>query len=139
MHENIRRRAEESCSDGRADRGATFGADMKRETIPFQPAMDIHDIFRAMIAAELRAGRLTPARRKRIVQYAAQLRLSAVDAGRLIDECREEALAGDDAEAKYHAVRLVEAPDERVPFAYKLWALVVIAILLDMLLIRPWF
>ena len=139
MHENIRMRAEEFCDDGVADCGATRGADLGPETIPFQPTMDIHDIFRAMITAELRAGRLTPGRRKRIVQYAAQLRLSAVEAGRLIDECREAALAGDDEEAKYHALRLVDAPAERVPFAYKLWALVVIAILLDVLLIRRWF
>jgi hypothetical protein len=56
-------------------------------------------IFRELIAAELRAGRLTRGRRARIVRYASQLGLSAAEAGRLITECHQEALQlSDDSE-----------------------------------------
>lgn len=52
------------------------------------PRIDTASIFREMIAREVRDGTLTPWRRRRIVRYAAGLRLSAREAGRLIEECR---------------------------------------------------
>lgn len=52
------------------------------------PRLDTASIFREMIAREVRDGTLTPSRRRRIVRYAAGLRLSAREAGRLIEECR---------------------------------------------------
>ncbi len=45
-------------------------------------------IFREMILGELRDGRLSPWRRRRIVRYAAAMGLSATEAGRLLDSCR---------------------------------------------------
>ena len=51
---------------------------------------DTKTIFREMIAAELRAERLTPLRRARMVRYASQLGISASEAGRLIAECHQE-------------------------------------------------
>lgn len=47
------------------------------------------NIFREMIEREVRNGRLTAHRRKRIIRYAAQLRLNAVDAGIMVRECQE--------------------------------------------------
>jgi hypothetical protein len=57
---------------------------------PYQPTIAIDDIFRELIRSEIRNGRLSTWRRRRIVQYAAQLNLSAVEAGRMIEECRAE-------------------------------------------------
>jgi hypothetical protein len=70
--------------------------------------MDTRDVFRALIVEEIRSGRLTAARRRRIVQYAAQLRLSAVETGRLIAECRDEVAASVDPTERRHALRLAE-------------------------------
>lgn len=85
------------CDDTRADRPA------------FQPTIHFDDIFREMIRAEIRNGRLSAWRRRRIVQYAAQLKLSAVEAGRLIAECRDEISVAHDPSAE-QTVRLLEEP-----------------------------
>jgi hypothetical protein len=81
--------------------------------------IEIKEIFRRLIAQEVRSGRLTPSRRRRIVRYAAQLHLSAVETGRLIAECREEALHSEDPEEIYHALRLVEPPPATMPWPLK--------------------
>lgn len=56
----------------------------------FQPIIALDDVFVEMIRAEIRNGRLSAWRRRRIVQFAAQLNLSAVEAGRLIEQCRAD-------------------------------------------------
>ncbi len=76
----------------------------------FVPALDMKDIFRQLIADELRNGQLTKGRRRRIVGYAAQLGLSAVEAGRMIAACREAAIDSEHATERFHALRLVEPP-----------------------------
>ncbi len=68
------------------------------------------EIFREMIAHEVRAGRLDRARRQRIVRYAAQLGLSAVETGAMIQDCRAEAILSEDPLIREHALRLVEPP-----------------------------
>jgi hypothetical protein len=70
-------------------------------------------IFREMIAAELRAGRLTPLRRARIVRYASQLGLSAVEAGRLITECHQKALDFSDVPNLELRIGIEAAPPRR--------------------------
>ena len=85
----------------------------------FVRRIDTQEIFRELIAQEVRSGRLTPSRRRRIVRYAAQLHLSAVETGRLIAECRAEALESDDPQEIYHALRLVEPPRAEMPVAFK--------------------
>lgn len=55
---------------------------------PF-PAIDQRMVFRELIAAEVRNGRMNRHQRARIVRYAAQLGLSAVETGQLIAECQE--------------------------------------------------
>ena len=76
-----------------------------------------HEIFRQLIAEELRRGRLSNAERRRIVRYAAGMGLSAVDAGKLVADCREEALLDGDPTVRQHALRLV-LPPERRPVAW---------------------
>jgi hypothetical protein len=92
--------------------------------------IDTKEIFREMIAQEVRSGRLSPSRRRRIVRYAAQLRLSAVETGRLITECRDEALESEDPEAIYHALRLVEPPPKTMPITVKVAVVLTVAIVL---------
>lgn len=52
--------------------------------------IEMAEILRTMIAAEVRHGRLTPKRRKRIIQFASQLGISPVQAGNLLQACCEE-------------------------------------------------
>lgn len=92
--------------------------------------IDTKEIFRAMIAQEVRSGRLTPSRRRRMVRYAAQFHLSAVETGRLIAECRDEALESEDAEEIYHALRLVEPPPQTMPLPVKAAVALTVAIVL---------
>jgi hypothetical protein len=84
------------------------------ETIPFCPPLpDTKTIFREMIAAEIRAGRLSAARRARIVRYASQIGLSAVETGRLIHDCVYEALEDRDPAVQACALRLAVQPPRR--------------------------
>ncbi len=101
----------------------------------FVPSIGTDDIFRQLIADEIRNGRLSPSRRRRIVRYAAQLGLSAVEAGKLIAACREEALQTNDPTERFHALRLVEPPPDRVPIPVKIAIVVGLAILLDVLVV----
>lgn len=105
MHENPDALALRLVSDRGED-----GTDSCAERPVYQPTMHLDDIFRELIRAEIRNGRLSAWRRRRIVQYAAQLKLSAVEAGRLIEECRDELLVGDAPEATEHALRLLPVP-----------------------------
>ena len=86
----------------------------------FMPRIVVTDIFRRLIVDELRSGRLTPARRRRIVRYACQMGLSAVEAGQLMAACREEALASRHPVERRTALRLVEPPLDPVPVGTKI-------------------
>lgn len=55
------------------------------------PVLDHKAIYRRLILDEIRNGRLSAYRRKRIVRYAAQLDLSAVEVGQMITQCKIEA------------------------------------------------
>jgi hypothetical protein len=102
----------------------------------FVPTIDMHDVFRQLVADELRCGRLTPARRRRIMGYAAQLGLSAVQAGRLVEACRKEALESHDPKERYHALRLVEPPSARIATPFKIALVIIAAIVLDLLILQ---
>ena len=52
---------------------------------------ELHGVFREAARWELSKGGLSGWRRRRLVKYAAALRISAVDAGRLIQEAAEAA------------------------------------------------
>ncbi len=92
----------------------------------------IQAIFRELIVQEIRNGRLSTARRRRIVQYSAQLGLSAVQTGRMIDECRKEVLADDDPDARTHALQLVEPPAP-ARFNQKLTGMMLAIILIELI------
>ena len=107
--------------------------------IEFAPAIDNREIFRELIKDELRNGRLSAAGRRRIVRYAANLRMSAVEAGQLIARCREEALKSHDPVERFHALRLVQPEPSRAPIALKISIVVALAILADLLILGwPW-
>ena len=111
------------------------GRGMASEGPPaFVPKIEMRDIFHQMIADELRNGRLTREKRKRIIRYAAQLGLNAVEAGRLITTCREQILERADSVERRHTLKLVEPEPERVPVAFKLALVVALAIAVDLLL-----
>ena len=82
------------------------------ESVGNRSRIEMREIFRALILDEIRRGGLTKTRRRRIIQYAAHLNLSATEVGRMITTCRDELLTGDDPDAKSLAVRMVqqEAP-----------------------------
>ena len=102
----------------------------------FVPTIESGEIFRQLIKDELRNGRLTPARRRRIIRYAAKLRMSAVEAGQLITRCREQALESRDPAERFHALRLVEAKPSKIPIPLKIAIVVALAILADLLIFR---
>ncbi len=107
-----------------------------RDDIPkFVPPLDSEEIFRRLIADELRSGRLTRAQRRRIVLYGASMGLSAVRIGRLVSTCREEALESGNRAERYHALRLVEPPPPLIPTHIKISLMVAAAIVIDVLLI----
>jgi hypothetical protein len=80
---------------------------------------ELHAVFREAVRWELSRGRLSKWRRKRLVQYAAALRISAVEAGQLIQEA---------VQAEYEADRAAEpdAPQLRLvsadPPGWPTWA-----------------
>ena len=124
----------EDFTGSRPPRVTTEQGDV-REIPAFVPHIDMQDIFRQLITDELRAGRLTPARRRRIVRYAAQLGLTAVQAGRLVEACRKEALAEGATPQRLHGLRLVQPREEKVAPRIKIAVLVLGAIFLDLILV----
>ena len=66
---------------------------MNKQRSPEQGQLiDTHEVFRQLILGEIRNGRLSRWRRRRIVQYAAAMGLSATEAGDLLVACRKEVL-----------------------------------------------
>jgi len=98
------------------------------------PHIDTNMVFRELILDEIRSGRLSRSRRRRIVRYAAALGLSAVDAGNMIAECREQLLDEEDPVSQGHALRLVEPDPTLIPAGLKLALAAALAIVLDILL-----
>ncbi len=113
--------------------GIKSTAPLRGGDISYCPAMpDAGTIFRELIAVELRAGRLTPSRRARIVRYASQIGLSAVQAGRFITECRDDALDHSDESIRGFALRLADPPPRRFALSPH------VAIITGILLIVIW-
>jgi|GEM_PF-3334066 len=104
----------------------------------FVPRIEMRDVYYELIASELRNGRLTRARRKRIIQYAAHLGLNAVEAGRMITACREMVLQSDDPVERDFALKLVEPEPERVPIAFKIAIVVALALVFDLVVLGLW-
>jgi len=75
---------------------------------------DAKTVFRALILAELRAGRLTRSGRARIVRYSSRIGLSPVEAGQLISQCAKEALQDVDPKVQRIALQLTTPPPLKV-------------------------
>ncbi len=101
----------------------------------YVPSIDTHEIFRQMIAEELRSGRLTAARRRRIIRYAAGMGLSASEAGTLVETCREQALQSDNVEERACALRLAPRETEHIPIAMKLSVILLLVVLADLIVL----
>jgi len=99
------------------------------------PPIKTEDVFRSLIADELRNGRLSAARRRRIVRYAAAMGLNATEAGEVISECRIVALSDPDPHIRRHAMRLVHPDPPLIPAGLKLALAVIVAVALDALLV----
>ena len=106
-----------------------------RDIPPFVPSIDTRDIFRQMIADEIRSGRLSRGRRRRIVRYATSMGVSAVEAGKLIAACRDQLLDSDEPEHRYHALRLIDPPPSRAPSAVRLALILAAALAADALVV----
>lgn len=101
----------------------------------FAPPVRTEDVFRSLIEEELRTGRLSASRRRRIVRYAAAMGLDAAAAGELITQCRDEALKDSDPRVRQHAMRLIYPDPPLIPAGLKLALAAGIAIALDVLLV----
>ncbi len=101
----------------------------------WQRRISAHEVFEELLAGELRAGRLTAGGRRRIIAYGAQLGLTPAQVARMIERRRNEAIADDDPAARHHALRLVDPPPQRVPFAAKIALVITLAIAVDLLII----
>lgn len=93
--------------------------------------LDTETIFRELIRQEILAGRLNRKQRRRVVRYAAQLGLSAVEAGEMIAECRRAALP---AKQSPHEVRN-DSQELAGRFRFGRIALVAAALILELLLL----
>ncbi len=123
------------------------GGELHADPPAWSPAaLEAKEIFRQLIADEVRSGRLTPSRRRRIVRYAATLGMSAVEVGQLLEACRKQAAESDDPGGRCGgdrlenpsrmALRLSETPPAHISAAVKIWAVIALAILLDLLFLR---
>lgn len=84
---------------------------------PHAVEVNVAEVIERVIEMEIRSGKLTPARRRRLVRYAASLGLSAREAGELVQRCAERAAESDNPLERRAALRLVRPPADRRPWA----------------------
>jgi hypothetical protein len=85
---------------------------------------ELHAIFREVVLWELANGNLSARRRRRLVQYAAALRISAAEAGQLIQEARQALdaeLAAQAGQTDTPRLRLVTS-DQQEQSGWPTWA-----------------
>jgi hypothetical protein len=104
-------------------------------TGPSLTTRQCHDIFREMVRGEARNGRLSATRRKRLIQYAAALQLTPVQAGRIVTEvCREFDHPSEfEPPVLYRVVEAAAAP-KRWPIWLKITLALLVAFFVDGLL-----
>lgn len=98
-----------------------------------------HQIFQGMVRAECRNGALSPLRRRRLIQYAAALQLTPVEAGKIVSEIsRETAEAfNQDVPALYRMVETAARP-ARWPTWLKVGLTLSAAFAVDRLIRQLW-
>lgn len=92
-------------------------------------------IFEQMIEDEVRAGRLTPWRRRRIVRYAASLHLTAVEAGQIIEDCRKRVYAQRNGQTSSGVFKIPDPPTPAVARALLTWFVLLLAIILNLIVL----
>jgi hypothetical protein len=92
-----------------------------------------------MVRAEARNGRLSPLRRKRLIQYAAALQLTPLDASRIVTEVCCEIGAHDpgDVPGLYRLVETAAQP-RRWPMGVQLTLVVIGALAAQQLIVALW-
>ena len=96
----------------------------------------VHKIFREMVRGELANGRFSARRRRRLVHYAASLRISAVEAGELIQEVvRAEGGLDTNINEPAPHLRLLPAPKRTWPTWAKLTAALAAVLLVNLLVL----
>ena len=108
-------------------------------------SLETRDIYEQMIDHELRVGRLSPSRRKRIIRYAAGLGLSAVEAGKLVDACQAKIASEQGQPDPSPTLKMAESsptPNQpaRIDAIWKIGAVVLLAVVVDLMmlgLLRP--
>lgn len=95
-------------------------------------------IFREMVRAEARNGQLSDLRRKRLIQYAAALQLTPLEASRIVTEvCFENQVDVGDPPMLYRLVESAAAP-QRWPIALKISLILAGAFAAQSLLAKLW-
>ncbi len=102
---------------------------------PFVPLIGVEDILCRLVADELSAGRLTPARRRQVERYAVEMGLSVHQARRLLESCRDHAMIHGNATQRRNALRLMQPSSRKIALAVRIAILIVAVILFDLLLI----
>lgn len=117
--------------DARATSSDQVGGDLPA----FVPLIGVQDILRRLIADELSAGRLPPARRRQIERYAVEMGLSARQARRLLESCRDHTMIHGSATARRNARRLMNPSSRKALLALRIALFLTAVILFDLLLI----
>lgn len=117
--------------DARATSSDQVGGDLPT----FVPLIGVQDILRRLVADELSAGQLTPARRRQIEHYAVEMGLSVHQARRLLESCRDHALTHGRATARGNALRLLKPSSRKTILALRIAIFLTAVILFDLLLV----
>jgi hypothetical protein len=104
----------------------------------FKPPIYTQDIFHQLILEEIRQGRMTTTRRRQIMRYAREMRVSPSAVDRLINSCRNEMLQSPDPEERRRARDSVRSDPDGVPRVLTI-ANTLGAILVGYLLLLRWF
>lgn len=97
-----------------------FGLSFQRGGDDRRPTMDAWErqqVFGEVVVLELRNGRLSTLRRKRLVQYAATLDISATLAGRLIEQARKRVAESRDESSTAASLRCAQSDGAATPSA----------------------
>ena len=117
--------------DARATSSDQVGGDLPA----FVPLIGVQEILRRLVADELSAGRLTPARRRQIERCAVEMGLSVHQASRLLESCRDQAMIHGNATARRNALRLIKPSSRKTSLALRIAIFLTAVILFDLLLI----
>lgn len=94
-------------------------------------SLNTRDIFHQMIVDEIRTGRLTAWRRRKIIRYATAMGLTAVEAGEMITSCRLS-LEAEEHEFPFHRLILWSKSESETKHFRVFIGVMVLALLAEM-------